>query len=58
MLLLLGWNGVVDAAEMFQNALDLIRRGVALLRIQFRGGGSRQPPVCAVHNRSNHLQVA
>jgi hypothetical protein len=58
MLVLLRWNGVVNAAELLLNALDLIPRGLALLRIQFRGGGSRQPPVCAVHNRSNHLQVA
>jgi len=54
----LRWDGFADAAELLLNALDLIPRGLALLRIQFRGGGSRQPPVCAVHNRSNHFQVA
>jgi len=57
MLVLLRWNGVVDATELLLNTLDLIPRGPALLRIQFRGGGSRQPPVCAVHNRSKHFQV-
>jgi len=58
MLVLLRWNGVVDAAELLLNALDLIPRSLALLRIQLRGGGSCQPPLCAVHNRSNHFQVA
>jgi hypothetical protein len=58
MLVLLRWNGVADAAELLLNALDLIPRGLALLRIRFRRGGSRQPPVRAVHNRSNHFQVA
>jgi len=58
MLVLLRWNRVVDAAELLLNALDLITHGLALLRIQFGGGGSRQPPVRAVHNRSNHFQVA
>jgi len=41
MLVLLRWNDVVDAAELLLNALDLIPRGLALLGIQFRGGGSR-----------------
>jgi hypothetical protein len=58
MLVLLRLNRVVDAAELLLNALDLIPRSLALLRIQLRGGGSRQPPLCAVHNRSNHFQVA
>jgi hypothetical protein len=58
MLVLLRWNDVLDAAELLLNALDLIPRGLALLRIQFRGGGSRQPSLRAVHNRSNHFQVA
>jgi hypothetical protein len=58
MLVLLRWNGVPDAAELLLDALDLRPCGLALLRIQLRGGGSRQPPVRAVHNRSNHLQIA
>jgi hypothetical protein len=40
------------------NALDLMLSGLALLRIQFRGGGPCQPSLRAVHNRRNHLQVA
>jgi hypothetical protein len=57
MSFLLCWDGFADAVELFLNVLDLMPRGLALLRIQFRGGGSRQPPLRAVHNRGNHFQV-
>jgi hypothetical protein len=58
MQFLLRWDGVNDAAEVLLNLLDLIPRGVALSGIQFRGSGPCEPPLCAVHNGSNHLQVA
>lgn len=40
------------------NALDLMPCGSRLLAIQLRGGGAGQPPLRAVHNRHNHLQIA
>jgi hypothetical protein len=40
------------------NALDLMPRGFALLVVQLRGGGARQPPLRAVHNRRHHFQIA
>jgi len=43
--------------ELLLNALDLIPRGFRLLVIQL-GGGARQSPLCACHNRHYHLQIA
>jgi hypothetical protein len=48
----------VDAMELLLNALDLIPRRFCLLVIHLRGSRSRQPPLCAVHNRRNHFQIA
>jgi hypothetical protein len=58
MQFLLRWDDLADAAELLLNALDLIPCSLALLRIQFRAGGSRQPSLRAVHNRRDHLQIA
>ena len=58
MRFLLWWDGLAETAELFLNVFDLISRGVALLRIQFRGSGPGEPPLRAVDNRGNHLQVA
>ena len=44
--------------ELFLNALDLMPCGFRLLLIQLSGGGARQSPVCAVHNRHHHFQIA
>jgi hypothetical protein len=41
MQFLLWCDGFAEAAELFLNALDLMPRGVGLLRIQFRSGGPR-----------------
>jgi hypothetical protein len=38
---LLRWNGFADAMQLLLNVFDLITRSLALLRIQFRRGGSR-----------------
>jgi hypothetical protein len=40
------------------NAVDLMPRGFALLVIQLRGSGARQPTLRSVHNRHHHLQIA
>ena len=48
----------VDALELFSNPLDLLPRGFALLGIQFRCRPPGQPPLGAVHNRGDHLQIA
>jgi len=44
--------------ELLLNALDLMPRGFGLLVVQLHGGGARQPPLRAVHNRHHHFQVA
>jgi hypothetical protein len=53
----LRWDGFADAAELLLNALDLIPRNFALLRVQVCGGGPRQTSLGAVHDRGDHLQV-
>jgi hypothetical protein len=47
-----------DALELCFNPLDLPPRRFPLGEIQFQGGLAGQPPMGAVHNRSNHLQIA
>jgi hypothetical protein len=49
---------LVDAKELFLNALDLIQRGFALLLIHLRSRRPRQSPVGAIHNRGHHFQIA
>ena len=44
--------------ELLLNALDLIPRRFRLLVIHLRGSRARQSPLCAVHNRHNHFQIA
>ena len=58
MRFLLRSDGFVDAAELVLNAVDLMPRGSALLVIQLRDNGTRQPPLRAVHNRHHHFQIA
>jgi len=49
----------VDAMQLLLNALDLIPRRFRLLVIHLRRGSrARQSPLCAVHNRHNHFQIA
>jgi hypothetical protein len=48
----------VDAMELLLNALDLIPRRFRLLVIHLGGSRARQSPLCAVHNRHNHFQIA
>ena len=43
---------------MVLNARDLMPRGFALLVIQLRGSGTRQPAMRAVHDGHHHLQIA
>ena len=40
------------------NAVDLIPRGFALLEIQLRGGGARQPTMRSVRYGGHHFQIA
>ena len=40
------------------NAIDLMPRAFALLAIQLRGSGARQPPLGSVYNRGHQLQIA
>jgi hypothetical protein len=58
MRFLLRLDFFVDAMELLLNAFDLILRGFRLLLIQFGGGRASQSPLCAVHNRHNHFQIA
>ena len=48
----------LEALELFFNALDLLPHGVALLFSQLRSLGAGQPPMGAVDNRRDHLQIA
>jgi len=48
----------VDALKLFFNPLDLLPRRLALLLIQFPGLCAGQPPMGAVHDRGDHLQIA
>jgi hypothetical protein len=48
----------VDAPELFFNPLDLLARRIALLVIQARRLCAGEPPLGAVHNRGDHLQIA
>src|SRR6266581_826654 len=48
----------VDAMELLLNARDLMPRGFGLLGIQLGGSCGRQSPLCAVHNRHHHFQIA
>ena len=47
-----------DALELFINPLNLLPRRGTLLGIQFHGLRTGEPPVRAVHNRGDHLQIA
>jgi hypothetical protein len=58
MQFLLWQNVFVYAMELLLNAIDLVPRGFRLLLIQLSGGGARQSPVRAVHNRHHHFQIA
>ena len=44
--------------ELLLNALDLMPRRFRLLVIHLAGSRARQSPLCAVHNRHHHLQIA
>jgi len=44
--------------ELPLNAVDLIPRGFALLVIQLRGGGARQPAMRSVRYGNHHFQIA
>ena len=44
--------------KLLLNALDLIPRGFRLLVIHLHGSRARQSPLCAVHNRHHHFQIA
>jgi hypothetical protein len=58
MRLFLRSDGFVDAAELVLNALDLMPRGFALLVIQLRGSGARQPTMRSVRYGGHHFQIA
>ena len=40
------------------NAVDLMPRGFALLEIQLRGSGSRQPTMRSLRYGGHHFQIA
>ena len=44
--------------ELFLNPIDLVPGGFALLVIQLRGSGTREPTMCPVHDGGHHLQIA
>ena len=48
----------VDALELFFNPFDLLPRRCTLLVIQLHCFRTSKPPMGAVHNRSDHLQIA
>jgi hypothetical protein len=48
----------VNALELFFNPLDLLPCGGTLLVIQFHRLRAGEPPMGAVHNRGDHLQIA
>jgi hypothetical protein len=48
----------VDAPELFFNPLDLLPRRGTLLVIEFHCFRSGEPPMGAVHNGADHLQIA
>jgi hypothetical protein len=48
----------LHALELSCNALDLLPRGIALRRIEFCCLRTGDPPIGAVHNRGDHLQIA
>jgi hypothetical protein len=58
MRFLLRLDFFADAIELLLNALDLMPHGFRLLVIQVRGGGARQSPLRAAHNRHRHFQIA
>jgi hypothetical protein len=58
MRFLLPSDGFVDAAELVLNAVDLMPRGFALLVIQLRDSGARQPTMRAVRYGGHHFQIA
>lgn len=49
---------MVDAPELFFNPLDLLPHRGTLLGIQLHALRTGEPPVSAVHNRGDHLQIA
>jgi hypothetical protein len=55
---LLLWDSPGQTAELTFHALDLAPGCFALLAIYLCGGGARQSPGGAVHNRCRHLQIA
>ena len=48
----------VDALELFFNPLDLLPRRGTLLVIQPHRFGAGEPPMRAMHDRGDHLQIA
>jgi hypothetical protein len=55
---LLRQDGFVDATELVLNAVDLMPCGFALLVIQLRSSGARQPTMRSVRYGGHHFQVA
>ena len=49
---------LVDALELFFNPFDLLPRRCTLLTIQLHCFRTGKPPMGAVHNCSDHLQIA
>ena len=48
----------VEALELFFDPLDLLPSRGTLLVLQLQGRRAGQPPLGAVHNRGDHLQIA
>jgi hypothetical protein len=47
-----------DAAQLALNVLNLMPHRLALLAVYFHRGGAGQSPLCPVHDRRHHLQIA
>ena len=48
----------VHPLELFFNPFDLLACGSTLLVIQLHRPSAGEPPMCAVYNRGDHLQIA
>lgn len=48
----------LDALELSFNAVNPLPRRSALQLIQLQGRHAGQPPMSAIHNRADHLQIA
>ena len=51
-------HSFADAAQLALNVIDMMLHRLALLAVYFHRGGAGQSPLCPVHDRRHHLQIA